>query len=262
MNRALIFIGVLSIAALIGGCDRNIGPGQGPPPHMGPPPGGIPPGGPGVMMRAKAASRPPALSVVPDQAALLMAVQTVDLDLKKAKADNADAVKAFLVITKELGVDAKAVSTSGITVAFGAASALPGADSAPLPGYTVTNSVVVAFDDLDLMQKVLLKDLPTVGNFSSTVTYRSSKIAEERGKAQEMAITAAEAKALAIAQKLGVQIGRPMNITEQPTMGQQGPLPGGVAPVLMGPTPDAGTLDPLAKIRVESRFTVTFELVD
>ena len=198
--------------------------------------------------------------VAPDRAELTLGVETRDMKLGKAKAENDERVRALLTTIKAHGIASKDVHTSWISIHPEYSSY---SSARKFDGYRVSNTVMVTFEDLGQVEPVLSEALLAGVSNVSNVTFRHSEDRTHRDRARELSIQAAREKAEAMAKALGQRVGRPVTIIE-------------TAPTWINPmsnanvfndgasvgNPDTGDILAPGMVEIDARVSVTFELLD
>jgi uncharacterized protein YggE len=153
--------------------------------------------------------------VVPDQAQLWLAVETVDKTIAKAKAANDERVKKTLETLKKLGLPDKDVATDYLTVEarYDNGSYSRSASNEP-DGYAVKKSVVVTLRDLKRFEETVQAVLGAGTNRIEGQEFRTSELRKHRDAARALALKAAHEKATAMAAELGAKAGKVRSISE------------------------------------------------
>lgn len=195
--------------------------------------------------------------VVPNEAVLSFAVETLNEDLNLSKQENDKIVTAALDAVRELGLDANQIKTDHIRIE--SVYANPRSNREFL-GYKVTNSVAVTFQDVGLVEEMLSAVLEAGVNRVSGITFHSTDFRKHRDEAMMMALDAAKEKAQAMARQLGSKIGKPISIKE----GTSGRFPSPSNSIQNSSTMGDGMNGPIApgKLSIPAVVTVTFEMVD
>jgi uncharacterized protein YggE len=206
--------------------------------------------------------------VVPDEVILTLGVETDDMDLLVAKAENDQRVARILALAEEHGIQPKYVQTEHIHVEPRYESSY---QKREFIGYFVRKTVALTLRDIDDFESLLTDVLTGAATHVQGIQFRTTDLREHKDRARELALEAAGEKAAAMAGALGQQIGEPTSIQENQT-GWWSPYggwwgsswSGGMAQnVIQNAAGDAsiidGTLAP-GQISVYARVTVTFAL--
>jgi uncharacterized protein YggE len=149
--------------------------------------------------------------VVPDEVALTLGVETSDLQLVTAKANNDAIVKKVLDITKTIGIDPKNVQTDYMNIQ-------PRYDSNyPKPnfiGYFVQKNIVITLKDVSKFEDLLSQALEAGVNYVHNIDFRTTELRKYRDQARDLALKAAQEKAKAMASTVGQQVGQPLAVRE------------------------------------------------
>ena len=195
--------------------------------------------------------------VVPNEAVLSFAVETLNEDLNLSKQENDKIVTTALDAVRELGLDANQIKTDHIRIE--SVYANPRSNREFL-GYKVTNSVAVTFQDVGLVEEMLSSVLEAGVNRVSGIIFRSTDFRQHRDEAMMMALDAAKEKAQAMARQLGSKIGKPISIQE----GTSRRFPNPSNSIQNSSPMGDGMNGPIApgKLSIPAVVTVTFEMVD
>lgn len=206
--------------------------------------------------------------VVPDEVILALGVETSNVDLEAAKAENDRLAGATIAVVKEHGVEDKHIQTGHISIEPRYEYEY---ERRNFLGYFVRKSVVVTLRDLDEFEPLLSDVLSAGTNYVHGVDFRTTQLRKHRDQARELALIAAKEKAEDMAGALGQKIGQPLTIDEgyvhwfSPYGAWWGAGPGGrMAQNVMqesgGGTADTPTMP--GQIAVNANVRVTFALVD
>ena len=150
--------------------------------------------------------------VIPDEAVFSLAVETTNMDVSKAKAENDSSIKKIKAIANELKIDSKYVATDFINV-FPKYSYTNNGDSV-LKGYTVHRGLVITLKDLSKFEELLTRLLDAGANYIQNVQFKTSELRKYKDEARAQAVKAAKEKASAMAKELGQTIGKANMIQE------------------------------------------------
>jgi uncharacterized protein YggE len=199
--------------------------------------------------------------VVPDEVVFDLTVQSVNRDLRLAKAQTDGQLKKLLEMTRRYNVAPKDVQTDYVKLE----PRYRGNDeSRTFLGYSVRKDLVFTLRDVSRAEE-LLSDLIEAGTTRiNGVRFLTSQMRKHRDEARALAMRAAHEKATALAAEIGQKIGKAYSIEEEAT--QRGNIYAqNVSSNAMssagGDAADSeGTLS-LGQIKVTASVTVRFELL-
>ena len=208
--------------------------------------------------------------VVPDEVVLMLGVETNDLNLTTAKADNDARMARVLRAAEEIGVPTNLVRTDFIGIE-------PRYDydhgQRRFLGYWVRKSTAITLRDIGAFEALLSNVLEAGANYVHGIEFRTTELRTHRDTARSMALRAAREKAEAMAGQLDKEIGEPVLIREDHSgwwswYGGWWGGRGGQAMaqnVLQNAPQTGGPVEGLTapgQISVTARVTVTFELAE
>ena len=202
------------------------------------------------------------MNVTPDMAVFSLRVVTRDKDLSKAKSLNDERVRKTLALAKNYQVAPADVQTNYITVESRHSDDSDDGKPAIFLGYEVSKRIVLTLRDMTRIEG-LLSDVINAGiNRIDGVDFRTTQIRAHKDKARQMAIRAAQEKAVALTKEIGQTIGKAYSIIEEGTGGDRSSNnyisnARGNAP---GDYSDAEGTIAIGQIPVIARVTVSFEL--
>ncbi len=206
--------------------------------------------------------------VVPDEVVLTLGVETDDLDLQAAKAENDERMAAVIGAAKEAGLPDNLIRTDylGIEPRYD----YDGRERIFL-GYWVRRSVSLTLREIDAFEDLLSSVLAVGANYVHGIQFRTTELRTHRDRARSLALAAARKKAEKMAGELGHSVGHTVLMREDRSGwwssyggwwgGGRGAYlsqnvmqnPGGGGP------PAQGVLAP-GQISVTAHVTVTFQL--
>lgn len=203
--------------------------------------------------------------VTPDEAVLVVGVETLNKDIHKAKEEHDRRVKEVFAVAKAQGLEERQIQTDRIHLE---ARYHHRSDRSPeFMGYQVRQTIALTLRDLQKFE-ALLTDLLLAGvNEIQSIEFRTTKLREHKDEARLLGLRAAKEKALALAQELGVGVGRPYAIIEG-----ESTIPPPISPwsrgnwiesnMAMEAGGPGGASDTIApgEIVIRSSVTVSFEL--
>lgn len=151
------------------------------------------------------------VSVVPDRASIQMGVQSRAATASAAASENARKQSAVISALKELGIDARDITTTGYTV-YPEQRYEP--DREPIiTGYSVTNTVAVQLNSIALVGRAIDAALSKGANAINSLQYFSSNSEAARRQAIAIAVQRARSDAEAAADAAGGTVGGLLEIT-------------------------------------------------
>ncbi len=205
--------------------------------------------------------------VAPDIVQFLLAVETSDKTIAKAKSANDDRVKQTLTTATKLGIDKKDIQTDRITIEpyWDNNSSYSHPRAAQPDGYTVKRSIALRLCDIKRFEEVLTAVLDAGTNRVEGIDFQTSELRKNRDNARTRAILAAKEKAGALASQLGMKIGKPVNIGESGGYGYSATMSsryGGMAQnvVSAGPAGEGSNGFAPGQIAIDATVSVTFDL--
>lgn len=193
------------------------------------------------------------VTAAPDQAILLLAVQTQAESATQATADNADIMTRVMDMLANVGVDKNSVETTSYTLTpiyeIKPDQTMP----AKIVGYTARNAIQVTLKDFSLVGKALDAAISAGANEVQGIifSFSSTTLAALQKQALQLAIQNADGEARAMASSLGVSIVGPISVTPgymfQPTYEKMS-LTANQTPI------QPGTLQVTATVQVTYQF--------
>jgi len=189
----------------------------------------------------------------PDEAVLLLAVQTQAESATQATADNAAIMTKVMDALANAGVDKNSVETSSYTLTPIYENKPDQTMPAKIVGYTARNAIQVTLKDLSLVGKALDAAISAGANEVQGIifTFSTTTLAALQKQALQLAIQNADGEARTMASSLGVSIVGPISVTPgymfQPTYERMG--------ATTNQTPiQPGTLQVTATVQVTYQF--------
>lgn len=156
------------------------------------------------------------VKVTPDEVMINVGVETRDVDLKTAKAQNDEKVESSLKFLKESGVEDKDVQTDYLQVEPQYQYEDHSLSSRVNPQfYLVRKAISIHLRKPAEFDKIITGLLSKGVNNVLGIDFRTSELRKHRDKARQMAVQAAREKAAALAGELGVKVGSPLHINAQ-----------------------------------------------
>jgi hypothetical protein len=198
--------------------------------------------------------------VVPDEVVFDLTVQSLNKDLRAAKAQTDERLKRLIDLTRRYGVDAKDVQTDYIRLE----PRYRGNDESRLfLGYSVRKDLVFTLREVKRAEELLSEVIESGITRVNGIRFQTSQMRKFRDQARSMAIRAAQEKAAALTGEIGQKIGRAYSIQEEApetrSYAMQNVQSNSVGFSGADAAESEGTLA-LGQIKVRARVTVRFEL--
>lgn len=201
------------------------------------------------------------INVTPDMAIFNLRVVMLDKDLARAKALNDERVKKVLALAKDYQLAPGDVQTNYISIETSYSEVTETKPSVFL-GYEVAKSIVLTLRDMNRIE-ALLSDVVKAGvNRVGGIEFRTTQLRKYRDQARQMAIRAAQEKAIALTKEIGQTIGKAYSITEESferSGGSNNFVQNSISSEGGDNSQSEGTIA-IGQIPVSARVTVRFEL--
>ena len=207
------------------------------------------------------------IKVSPDEVLLSVGVETIDMDIARARADNDAHIKAIVAAASALGIPPERIKTEFLDIQ---PRYRDDNDRRTFLGYFARRSLSITLRDVPRFESLLTDVLRAGANYIHGVDFRTTELRKHRDEARRLAILAAREKAVDMASALNVRIGAPMNVHEahsgwwSPYSSWWGGRGSGmmVQNVLQDRRSAGGTEDSLVpgQISVTATVSITFEL--
>jgi uncharacterized protein YggE len=197
--------------------------------------------------------------VVPDEVVFDLTVQSLNKELRLAKAQTDERLKKLIDLTRRYNVAPKDVQTDYIKLE----PRYRGNDESRLfLGYSVRKDLVFTLRDVSRAEEMLSEVLESGITRINGVRFQTSQMRKYRDQARGLAIRAAQEKATALTAEIGQKIGKAYSIEEesQSRVLYAQNVMSNVAGVGGDSADSEGTLS-LGQIKVTARVTVRFELL-
>jgi hypothetical protein len=198
--------------------------------------------------------------VVPDEVVFDLTVQTLNKDLRAAKAQTDERLKKLVDLTRRYNVAAKDVQTDYVKLE----PRYRGGDEGRLfLGYSVRKDLVFTLRDVSRAEELLSEVMESGITRVNGVRFQTSQMRKYRDQARALAIRAAQEKATALTAEIGQKIGKAYSIEEDAPSRvsyAQNVMSNSTASSGDDAASSEGTLS-LGQIRVSARVTVRFELL-
>jgi uncharacterized protein YggE len=153
--------------------------------------------------------------VAPDTVQLLLAVESWEKTIAKAKEANDERLKKTLATAAKVGIEARDIQTDNMNMEPIFESSSYGHTRLAQPdGYSVRRSVAITLRDVKRFEAVITALLEAGVNKVDGIDFRSSELRKHRDHARAMALKAAREKAVAMAGELGMKVGKASSVSE------------------------------------------------
>ena len=208
------------------------------------------------------------VKVVPDEVVLSLGVESSDKQLRLARSLNDARVEQVLAAAQKLGIAAKDIQTDHISIEPRYRDSYEQRD---FVGYFVRQAIVITLKDVTQFEDLLTDVLDAGANYVHGIQFRTTELRKYKDEARALAIKAAREKAVALAQELDQNVGKPYAIREDQEGWWSGYNSGWGSASGLGMTQNVvqnagnigaemeGTLAP-GQISVTASVTVSFEL--
>jgi uncharacterized protein YggE len=204
------------------------------------------------------------VNVVPDEVIFDLRVQTFHKDMRLAKSQTDERLRALMALTRRYKVAPQDVQTDYIRLEPRYRS---NNESRLLLGYLVRKDLVFKLKDVSQAENVLSEVMESGVTQINSIRFQTSQMRKYKDQARASAIKAAQEKAIALAGEIGQKIGKAHSIVE---VGQSGSSFNNIAASVTSnsttfatsdgeATESEGTLA-LGQIKVSARVLVRFEL--
>jgi uncharacterized protein len=208
------------------------------------------------------------IRVAPDEVLLTVGVETNNVDIAGARAENDERIRAIVEAATREGVGREHVKTEFLDIQPRYQDEHTARRT--FVGYFARRSLSITLRDVSRFESLLSAVLTAGANFIHGVDFRTTELRKHRDAARASAIRAAREKAADMAAALGVQVGAPVTVQEgyagwySPYSSWWGGRGGNMAMqnVMQERRASAGGDDSLVpgQISVTATVTLTFEL--
>lgn len=150
--------------------------------------------------------------VIPDEAVFSLSVETENMDITKAKAENDTIIKKIKNIAHEFKIDSKYVVTDFLNV--NPKYTYNNSGESIFRGYTVQRGLVITLKELGKFDEMLTRLLDAGAHNIQRVQFKTTQLRKFKDEARTLAIRAAKEKASAMAKEVGQTIGKANMIQE------------------------------------------------
>lgn len=151
------------------------------------------------------------IKVTPDEVLLSVGVETNDMSISRARADNETRVKAIVEAAYAQGIREEHVKTDFLDIQPRYRNDY---DRSTFLGYYARRSLSITLRDLSKFEAVLSSVLTAGANYVHGIDFRTTELRRHRDDARRQAIQAAREKAADMASALNVSVGGPTNVHE------------------------------------------------
>lgn len=207
------------------------------------------------------------IRISPDEVLLSVGVETNDMDIARARADNDARIKAIVAAASAQGIAAERIKTEFLDIQPRYRDEY---ERRTFLGYFARRSLSITLRDVARFESLLTEVLRAGANYIHGVDFRTTELRKHRDDARRQAIQAAREKAADMASALNVPIGAPTNVHEvhsgwwSPYSSWWGGRGGGMMyqNVMQDRRGAGGTEDSLVpgQISVTATVSITFEL--
>ena len=152
--------------------------------------------------------------VAPDIVQLLLAVETTDKTIPKAKQASDERVAKTLAVANRLGIPAKDIQTDRMSIDVTHNDTSYSSRGRDPDGYVVRRSIVLTLRDVKRFEEAMTAVLEAGTNRVDGIDFQTSELRKHRDQARAQALKAAREKAAAMAAELGMKIGKASSIQE------------------------------------------------
>lgn len=175
-------------------------------------------------LRSISVSATGSVTAAPDEAHIATGVVSEGKTAREALDANTKAMKQLIDGIKALGIDAKDIQTSQLSVQPRYQSAKEGRPPA-IAGYQVTNQVEIAVRDIKRLGEILDKAVTLGANQMHGIRFGVSKAETLRDEARRRAVANAMRRAKLYAEAAGASVGRVLAISEGDVAAGPRPMP-------------------------------------
>lgn len=188
----------------------------------------------------------------PDLVVVELGVQVEQEDAEEAFADASERMQDVLDALGDLDVPEEGIQTRTVGLAPRYEPPIEPGGSMRLVGFVATNTVQVRLEDVDLVGTVIGEAVAAGANLVERISFGVRDPSALRLQALELAYDDAEARARALAERAGVQLGAALTITTQQVSPIGAPVPAAEVAVAVPIQP--------GQLAISARVQVTFLL--
>lgn len=199
-------------------------------------------------------------SVAPDQVEFIVGIDVTEAKVETSKSKSDEAMRRILAVTKEFKIDAKDVQSDYLRVQPIQDSPYNPRDKAarPVISYNARRDIRILLRDIKKYDGLMAAIFNSGANNLHSLHFKTSSLSRLESEARTLALKDAKAKAEAMAQQMGLKLGRPRSIAEglrDPT-----PVPMMAKSMMEGfaRSSEEPTLAP-GEVRVRQQVTIVFD---
>lgn len=204
------------------------------------------------------------VKVAPDEVVFRLEVETLNKELAAAKALNDESVRRVLALARKYQIPERNVQTDYINVTpryYQASGPEDRGRDREFLGYEVSKRIVIILNDVTRTESLLSDALTTGVNYVRGVEFRSTQIRKIKDQARQLAIRAAQEKAIALTREIGQTIGKAYSIREdEPGRYDNRAQSNSLISSGSATTSDDETTIAMGQISIQARVVVSFEL--
>jgi uncharacterized protein YggE len=199
-------------------------------------------------------------AATPDQVEFIVGIDVTEAKVEAAKTKSDEAMRRILAITKDFKIDGRDVQSDYLRVqpiqdsSYNAS----GKPTRPVISFNARRDIRILLRDIKQYDGLMAAIFNSGANNLHSLEFKSSAQPKLEGEARVAALKDAKAKAEAMAQQMGLKLGRARSIAE----GLRDPEPGPRTKTMMmeSMTRDAGgpTLAP-GEVRIRQYVTIVFD---
>ena len=152
------------------------------------------------------------IKVAPDEVLLSIGVETDNMDIARARADNDAKIKAIVAAATAQGIRSEHIKTEFLDIQPRYRDEY---ERRTFLGYFARRSLAITLRDPSKFESVLSAVLTAGANYVHGIDFRTTELRKHRDDARRQAIQAAREKAADMAAALSVGLGGPVNVNEQ-----------------------------------------------
>lgn len=151
------------------------------------------------------------IRVVPDEVVFDVTVQTLNRDLKLAKAQTDERLKKLVELTRRYNIAAEDIQTNYVSVE---PRYRGNNETRQFLGYAVRKDLVFKLRDISKAESLLSDVMESGITRINDIDFRTSELRKHRDQARAQAVRAAREKAVALTAEVGQKIGKAYSIEE------------------------------------------------
>ena len=202
------------------------------------------------------------INVTPDMAVFALRVVTIDKEIARAKALNDESVGKTLALAKSYKIAAEDIQTNYINIEMQYSDDEDDGKPRVFLGYQISKRIVLTLRDMSRIESLLSDVIKAGVNRVEGIDFRTTQIRQHKDRARQMAIKAAQEKAIALTREIGQTIGKAYSITEVGTgdSSSSNNFLSNARGSVSGDYSDSEGTIAIGQIPVTARVSVSFEL--